>query len=585
MPTYTSEKSVQILLSLMKHHGIKKVIASPGSTNISFVISMQNDPYFEMYSAPDERSAAYIACGLSAESGEPVVLTCTGATASRNYIPGLTEAYYRKLPILAVTSTQHTGQIGQLVPQVIDRSNRMNDIVKMSVQIPIIHDDVDAWSVNTHLNDALLELRHNGGGPVHINLTTSYPFYPNDFSIKSLPDTRVIRRIEYCDKAPDLDSNRVAIFIGNHKPMNPSLVESIELFCEKNNAVVLCDQTSNYLGRYAISPALIVNQELRKSKNNSIDLLIHIGEVSGAYLNLVVDRVWRVSPDGVVRDTFKKLQYVFEYDESLFFNTYNTKTQSIIKTTYFDSWKNEYEELYNGMPELPFSNIWAMGKLFHAVSSGSVVFLGILNSLRSANFYRIRNDISIFSNTGGFGIDGGTSSLLGGALSNPGCIHYGVFGDLAFFYDLNALGNRHFPSNIRILLVNNGKGTEFRNYTHFASMFNDDADLFIAAGGHNGNKSVNLVKHFVEDLGFNYLSASNKDEFKRSIQSFCNPNISDKPILFEMFTTNEEENEALKLVRNIGSTNAELHKNAVKRRIKRLLGQRAIKLIRKIRNQ
>jgi 2-succinyl-5-enolpyruvyl-6-hydroxy-3-cyclohexene-1-carboxylate synthase len=63
---------------------------------------MQNDPYYEMYSAPDERSAAYMACGLAAESREPVVLTCTGATASRNYIPGLTEAYYRNLPVLAV---------------------------------------------------------------------------------------------------------------------------------------------------------------------------------------------------------------------------------------------------------------------------------------------------------------------------------------------------------------------------------------------------------------------------------------------------------------------------------------------------
>lgn len=59
-----------------------------------------------MYSSVDERSAAYIACGMAAELGEPVVLTCTGATASRNYISGLTEAYYRKLPVLAVTSSQ-----------------------------------------------------------------------------------------------------------------------------------------------------------------------------------------------------------------------------------------------------------------------------------------------------------------------------------------------------------------------------------------------------------------------------------------------------------------------------------------------
>ena len=71
----------------------------------------------EMYSAADERSAAYIACGLAAESGEPVVLSCTGATASRNYYPGLTEAYYRHLPILAVTASQILSHTGGYFPQ------------------------------------------------------------------------------------------------------------------------------------------------------------------------------------------------------------------------------------------------------------------------------------------------------------------------------------------------------------------------------------------------------------------------------------------------------------------------------------
>ena len=85
---YTDEINTLILVSLLKEHSIKKIIASPGTTNISFVGSVQIDPYFEVYSAVDERSASFMACGLAEESGEPVVLTCTGATASRNYIPG-----------------------------------------------------------------------------------------------------------------------------------------------------------------------------------------------------------------------------------------------------------------------------------------------------------------------------------------------------------------------------------------------------------------------------------------------------------------------------------------------------------------
>ena len=80
---YSSERNVQIVISLLKSHGIKKVVTSPGMTNITFVASIQTDPFFELYSCVDERSAAYMACGMAAETGEPIVLSCTGATASR----------------------------------------------------------------------------------------------------------------------------------------------------------------------------------------------------------------------------------------------------------------------------------------------------------------------------------------------------------------------------------------------------------------------------------------------------------------------------------------------------------------------
>ena len=155
---YTSERNIQILISLLKANGIKKVVASPGATNITFVASLQQDTFFEMYSSVDERSAAYIACGLAAQSGEPVVLTCTGATASRNYFPGLTEAYYRKLPVLAVTSTQNEARIGHLRAQVIDRSSQPKDIVILSEHVRSIVTEEDEWDATVRLNRAILEL-------------------------------------------------------------------------------------------------------------------------------------------------------------------------------------------------------------------------------------------------------------------------------------------------------------------------------------------------------------------------------------------------------------------------------------------
>lgn len=580
---YTAEKNIEMLIALMKAHNIKKVIASPGSTNITFIASIQQDPDFKIYSAPDERSAAYIACGLAAESKEPVAISCTGATASRNYIPGLTEAFYRKLPVLAITSTQHMGQIGHYVPQVIDRTAVMNDIVNMSVQIPTIHDDMDAWSVNTALNNALLELRHRGGGPVHINLMTSYPFYPIDFTVNKLPETRSIFRIEHGGKLPDLNHKRVAIFIGNHEKIDDVLTGAIDHFCSAYNAVALCDHTSNYVGKYAISASLVTSQDMYHAQCINMDVLIHMGQVSGAYMSFTPKEVWRVSPDGVLRDTFRKLKYVFEMEEVDFFNTYNAKKSGNGgQSLYYQEWKKEHEMLYSKIPELPFSNIWIAQQTITALPENISLHLGILNSLRTWNFCDIRKDITGFSNTGGFGIDGGMSTLVGGALANPDKLHYEILGDLAFFYDMNVLGNRHVTANIRILLVNNGKGTEFRNYTHFASKFGDEADEFIAAGGHYGDKSSVLVKHYAEDLGFVYLSANTKKEYLENLEFFCKPEIGDQPILFEVFTNNEDEDSALNIMRNLGTTKTGYIKKAAKNVVKEALGQKGVEKFKKI---
>ena len=58
------------------------------------------------------------------------------------------------------------------------------------------------------------------------------------------------------------------------------------------------------------------------------------------------------------------------------------------------------------------------------------------------------------------------SALIGASLAHKDKLYLGVIGDLAFFYDMNVIGNRHVGNNVRILLINNGKGNEFRNYQH-----------------------------------------------------------------------------------------------------------------------
>lgn len=578
---YSSEKNVQMLVSLMKSHNIRKVVMCPGTTNINFVTSIQNDAFFEAYSSVDERSAAYLACGLAAETGECVALSCTGATASRNFLPGLTEAFYRQLPILAITSTQPIGRIGSHMNQVIDRTNVLNDVAKLSVHIPPINDDETKWECEIKLNKAFLELTHRGGGPVHINLTTTYG---SDFSLKELPQARVIKRFCYKDELPALNQGRIGIFVGSHRKWNERLTKVVETFCRKYNAVVLCDQASNYKGQYGVFHSLIAYQKQYKPSCAEFDVIIHIGEVSASHVHSP-KAVWRVNPDGEIRDTFRKLQYVFEMEEADFFEKYNEASDNEAKEcSLYNEWSNEYNSLLNKAKEksaeIPFSNYWMALQMSDKLPENSVIHFGILTSLRAWNFFKIREDVLGYSNTGGFGIDGGVSSLIGASLANKDKMYYGVVGDLAFFYDLNSIGNRHVGSNIRIMLVNNGIGTEFKNKLNLATRagIGEDTNTFIAAAGHYGNKSPELVKHYSEDLGFEYISASDKEEFLSKMDYFLNSENKGKPLIFEVFTESDDETNALDMLQHLEVTSS----GKTKELAKKILGEKRIGELKKI---
>jgi 2-succinyl-5-enolpyruvyl-6-hydroxy-3-cyclohexene-1-carboxylate synthase len=571
---YTREKNAQVIISLLKAHGIKHVIASPGTTNTALVMSMHQDSHFIMYSAVDERSAAYMACGLAAELDEPVVISCTGATASRNYMPGMTEAYYRKLPVLAITSTQSYNKIGHHIAQVIDRSVLPNDVAKFSVALPIVKDDDDLWDCEIKANKAILELTRDGGGPVHINLPTTYS---KPYDVKVLPNYRVIERITVNDTLPTLHG-RIAVFIGAHKPWGEEETTALDAFCRAHDAVVLCDHTSGYHGAYRLLFSLVSAQSMLDSCAYQPDVLVHIGEVSGDYatLNVVGKQVWRVSADGEVRDSYKRLRYVFAMSEKVFFQRYTTEAPQT--TGYFDQCSKLLHDLRAKIPELPLSNVWLASRLAHRIPSGSTIHFGILNSLRTWNFFELPSTVIAASNVGGFGIDGGLSSLVGASLANREKLYFAVIGDLAFFYDINVLGNRHSGNNLRILLVNNGKGTEFRQYNHHAAYFGEDANHLVAAEGHFGSQSPALVKNFVGDLGYKYLAAKTKEEFEACCEEFISPEITSQSIILEVFTTSDMESLALELMQTLAFD----RKGKAKGMARKLLGPRGFDSVKRL---
>ena len=572
---YSAERNVQMVLALFKAYGIKRVIASPGAINIPVVASMQQDSFFEMKSCVDERSAAYMACGWAEETGEPVVLSCTGATSSRNYMPGLTEAFYRKLPVIALTSSRDIARIGHLMPQVTDRTAHPNDIVVDYAHVQTIKDDMDDWDVNVKVNRALNNLKR---GPVHINITDAIS---KKYDVIELPKVNVIRRYTLKDEMPERPKGKIAIFCGEHKAWTKEETDAVDAFCACNDAVVMVDHTSKYHGKYRVLYSIIGAQKGYTSSIPKFDIVIHIGEVSGAYqmfgVGINAKNCWRVNPDGAYRDFFKNLSGVFQMDEIDFFKHYTlenfTYQDCLLKLC-----QNEFKKITASIPEMPFSNLYLGQKLGMAFPDDSILYLGILNTLRTWNFSEINPKVRTYSNVGGFGIDGTLSAAIGSSFANPNRLTFVVLGDLSFFYDMNSIGNHCIGRNLRILLVNNGKGIEFRHLNHPAAFMGDDADDFVAAAGHWGYQSHDLVRHYTQDLGFKYLSASNKEEFETVYRDFLDTVYNERPILFEVFTTTENEQDCLmSLIKANQPTSI-----STKEIVSSMLGNNVKKLIKKV---
>lgn len=536
---FSSDKTSLYFAAMLKAHGVKKIIACPGACNASLNHALQSDSFFDCYSFYDERSAAYAACGM-AESGHPVCVTSTGATASRNFIPALTEAYYRNLPVIVGAFLANQSP-WSLQPQNLDHRVTQNDIKRFSAALPNIVSDFYKKRFISAFNAGMCELAINGG-PI---LFFAHQLVPYAFNTPAMPEDCWVTRVEQKTDnalAEYILKCQTAIFIGEHPPFSKSCQESISRFAQLFNIPIYVDHYSNYHGENAIllSRAL----EMRDFKYFP-DLVIDLGGITGNYNYFELFKrsaIWRISPRGEYIDRAERpVLKLFVCQEETFFSSFKNCAVAQNVNSSLPELKKECEELI--IPDLPLGAGLVARELAANIPENSILHLGILNSLRNMGFFKLPPSVEVFANVGGFGIDGIVSTLLGHSLACPDKICIGILGDLAFFYDMNALGNRQLGNNFRLLLINNGNGEEMAINPSLTCL--GEAVLpFISAGGHNQSGG----KAWAEACGLKYLYASTSTDLKKNMRIFCDRKCN-KPILFEVITKPEDEKECLRLIR------------------------------------
>lgn len=529
--------TVHYLTAMLKAYGIRYVVSSPGTQNSLFNSIIQNDEFFKYFSVVDERSAAYVATGIAFETNEPVVISCTGATASRNYMPALTEAFYRKLPIIALTFFNYNSNEYNMSPQFVDRSVSPNDIKALSVTLPRLNDSSDKNRLMGYVNAALVSAKYKHEA-VHINCPS---FFNYNLESQELPQD--IWTTQYYDAdfeklLPELENKKIGIYIGSHLKFDKETENAISEFALSYDAPVFCDHISNYHGKNKVLISLV---SLSAARDLPADIIIDIGQVSGDYNSFRLynrTKNWRISENGEFRHRIQyRLAKMFHCKEKVFFKT--MKNPGFGKVSYYKKIKRIVEDFK--FPQLGLSNLYVCRELSKRIPPNSSLHLAILNSLRSMDLCTLNESIDVNSNVGGFGIDGALSSLTGQSLVDKDKLCFGVVGDLAFFYDMNALGQRDLGKNIRLIVINNNKGVEFKLSLQMNKMLGDAVEPIIAAAGHFKGG----LKGWTEACGFKYICVKTKEEFLNQLDYFCSDK-SDKSIVMEVITEDNDEIDSYK---------------------------------------
>ena len=545
---YTDKKNILQLVALLEAHGVTKIVLCPGSRNIPLVHTLSTHPPFKCYSVTDERSAGFFAIGLALNGGAPAAVCCTSGTALLNLHPAVAEAFYQNVPLVVISADRPAAWIGQMDGQTLPQPGVFGTLVKKSVNLPEIYTDEDEWYCNRLVNEALLETHHHGKGPVHINVPVTEPIFR--FTTETLPEVRVITRYQGLN-IYDRDYNDLIQRLNQYQKrmIIVGQMNLIYLF-EKKYSKLLYKHfawLTEHIGNQTIPGIPVKNFDVAlyamdgemQEKMTPELLITYGGHVVSKRLkkflrNNPPKEHWHVSPDGEIVDLYGSLTTVIEMDPFEFLEKIAFLLEN--KTPQYPLlWENFCKTL--PQPELPYSEMSAIGALIQALPQQCALHLANSSAVRYAQLFTVPATVEVCCTRGTSGIEGSLSTAVGYAAASDK-LNFVVIGDLSFFYDMNALWNGNFGANLRILLLNNGGG----------EIFHTLPGLEMSGTSHKFITAVHKAsaKGWAEDRGFLYQKVEDEVQLEEAMQLFTQPEPMTQPVLVEVFTNKNKDARILK---------------------------------------
>lgn len=545
---HTDKKATIHLIDILIQKGVLDFIISPGSRNAPLIMELTGRENVNLYSIPDERSAAFVALGMYLKTKRPVAVLCTSGSALLNYAPAVAEAYYQGIPLFILSADRPEIWLDQGEGQTINQRRALHNFINAEMNIDLDSETQDYDHLDALISKTVDHAFYPTLGPVHINIEYDEPLYGSvenadlssikciDTEIMPLPGIDVNHFAEQIKK-----SKKVLVLCGQLAP-DDAINQSLAAFAKNEQVVVLTESTSNLHSSSfipSVDKTLMMFEE--QFEDYKPEILITIGD---AIISKIVKRLlrkhspqahWQVSASGIFRDTYQCLSDRIHLKPDVFFaqlNEFELNTAS----DYAVKWMRKYERaslLYTEFKkQLGFTDFFVFDTILNFIDSGNDVHVANSSPIRYQQLFESKGHLT-YCNRGTSGIDGCSSTAFGFSLKNENPTWL-ITGDVSFLYDSNAWWNS-YKTQLKIILINNGGGGIFRIIPGPSSV--KDFETYFETPG-----KVD-IKFLCKAYGINYFRADREDNLLEGCELLVN---SEGISLLEIKTDREKNAKVLK---------------------------------------
>jgi 2-succinyl-5-enolpyruvyl-6-hydroxy-3-cyclohexene-1-carboxylate synthase len=473
-----STAQANVIVDELVRNRVQHVVLCPGSRNAALSIALHHAEergQLTLHVRTDERTAGFLALGLTVGGGRPAAVVCTSGTAAANLHPAVLEAYHSGAGVLVLTADRPAELHGSGANQTIDQRALFGPAA-VAVDFPVAERRGAQNAVWRGLVcRAVAQAEH--GRPVHVNIPFREPLVPT-FEPRwpeSLDGRPADRPWTTSTAARSVAGNRVdfplpartLMVVGSGRPDRATAAAEVAgragwpVVAEPGRQAAALAGGASVLRTGAL---LLSCGELPESMRP--DAVVVVGRPT---LSRGVRGLMGRAPVYGIGDhpQWTDPQYVAEHVCG-WLDLDDMSHVDGFDGDWLAAWRQADTSASTVVDKALSEEDWPTGlqvarDLVDALPPGVSLFLGSSNPIRDVDLVaEPRADISIYANRGVAGIDGNLSTALGVALAT-GITGYALVGDLTFLHDLNALAIGHLDQrpNVTIVVLNDDGGGIF----------------------------------------------------------------------------------------------------------------------------